>query len=138
MNRTEHPDAPLILRVYDRPAKLERSRPQPSTPAAPAAAPDAILSSPMSFTGSAQRIMRHAPTSTASPARRILVRTLLMLAVALAWAVVLVWYAVMLSFWLLPTIVWRFHRRGVRREREQARQHRELLEAVRHTPPEVR
>lgn len=85
-----------------------------------------ILSSPMSFTGSARRIMRHRPQD-GSPARQIAATIALVLAVAVAWGVIAVWYTIMFSVWLLPTIVWRFHRRNVRREHAATLRHRELL-----------
>jgi len=94
-------------------------------PPARLASEDVIISAPMSYAGSAQRIFRlrrRARTPRALGA--LTVAALLM--VILAWGVVSAWYLIW-SFWLIP---YRLVRRGARKRRVAALRHRELLGTI--------
>jgi hypothetical protein len=89
------------------------------------ASEDVIVSAPMSYTGSAQRIMRlrrrvqnESALAWATAACVVLVAT--------AWLFVTVWY-LMWGFLLIP---YRLIRRGERKRKAEALRHRELLAAL--------
>lgn len=82
-----------------------------------------ILSSPMSFSGSAARIWRI--TEKGGILRLLLIPFALSL-IAVAWCCVLAWYAVF-GIFLVP---WRLLRRGQRKNKQRELQHREMLERV--------
>jgi hypothetical protein len=79
---------------------------------------EVVISAPMSFTGSAQRL----PVAESTAPRVGLVVVALLL-IVLAWSVVLSWYL----FFGLLLVPYRLLRRGSRKRRRQALQHRELL-----------
>lgn len=88
------------------------------------ASEEVVISAPLSFTGSAQRIWkltRLPLAETPGPHAGLVVAALLL--IVLAWSVVLSWY---LTFGLL-LVPYRLLRRDSRKRRRQALQHRELL-----------
>ncbi len=99
-----------------------------STPTrAPArlASEDVIINAPMSYAGSAQRIMRtrrRANTGAAMCAITVLAVAL----VVLAWIFVTVWYLT----WGLLLVPYRLLRRGARKRKAESLRHRELLGTI--------
>ena len=89
------------------------------------ASEDVIINAPMSYAGSAQRIMRlrrRAEVGWAIAA----ITVLAVLLVLVAWALVTVWYLVW-GFWLVP---YRLLRRGSRKRKAEAMRHRELMGTI--------
>lgn len=84
-----------------------------------------IVSAPMSLAGSAQRLWRITRASDQTAYRVVLI-PLAVLAIVAAWVVVVAWY-VCFGLLLVP---YRLLRRGSRKRKRQALQHRELLDAV--------
>jgi hypothetical protein len=82
-----------------------------------------VVQAPMSLSGSAARIWKI--TAAPGPARLLLIPAALVL-IALAWVVVVVWYACF-SLLLVP---YRLIRRGSRKRKRDALRHREVLSAV--------
>ncbi len=85
-----------------------------------------VISSPMSFAGSAQRLWKMTEGhdkdwQTAAMA------ALAVSCITMAWSVIVCWYAIF-WIWLVP---FRLLRRGDRKAKVRAAQHRELLEAAR-------
>jgi hypothetical protein len=106
---------------------------------APATLPseDVILSAPMSYTGSARRIMRI--RRRASGRRTLVVLTVLaVLLVIVVWGLVTVWYVL----WSVLLVPYRVIRRRERKRRVEALRHRELVAALAGSPrpplPEAR
>jgi hypothetical protein len=81
-----------------------------------------ILSSPMSFSGSAARIWRITQTKNEWLHWLLLIPLALTL-VFFAWCIILCWYC-LFGILLVP---WRLFRRGQRKEKRDALQHKELL-----------
>jgi hypothetical protein len=86
---------------------------------------DVIISAPMSYAGSAQRIMRIRRRANTDSERAALTAAAVS-AVAIAWVLVTVWYVI----WGLLLVPYRLHRRGARKRRAEALRHRELLAAL--------
>lgn len=89
------------------------------------ASEDVIINAPLSFAGSAQRIMRlrrSAPGGWQLGA----ITALAILLIVLAWAFVLSWY-LLWGFWLVP---YRILRRGSRKRTAESLRHRELLGTI--------
>ncbi len=96
-----------------------------SRPPARLASEEVIISAPMSYAGSAQRIFRLRRRASSSGAQAAMTG----LAVALtliAWAFITVWYLIW-GFWLVP---YRLLRRGARKRKAEALRHRELLGTI--------
>jgi hypothetical protein len=93
------------------------------------ASEDVILSSPMSYSGSLRRIRRlgrRGPTWV-----RVLLTLLVVVPLVLiAWVVISAWYLVMYTIFFLPTVLWRFFRRGQRKNKAEQLRHREMLAAI--------
>jgi len=89
------------------------------------ASEDVIISAPMSYTGSAQRIMRVRRRARGESELAALT-TAAVVAVVVAWVLVTVWYLM----WGLLLVPYRLHRRGVRKRKAEALRHRELLAAI--------
>lgn len=85
-----------------------------------------IVSAPMSFAGSTQRLWR-LTRADGAVARATLV-ALALVVIPVAWVVVLCWY-VLFGLLLVP---YRLLRRGARKRRREALMHRERLELTRH------
>jgi hypothetical protein len=91
----------------------------------------AVVAAPMSLAGSAQRIWlltRYGPAGGGWGAGllKVLLYTGAILGIVIAWAVVLAWY-LLWGIWLIP---YRVIRRGQRKRRREALQHREMLAAI--------
>ena len=96
-----------------------------SQPPARLASEDVIINAPMSYAGSAQRLMRLRRRAN-SPGPLIAVTILAIVLVLLAWTVVTVWY-VTWGLWLVP---YRILRRGARKRKSEALRHRELMGTI--------
>lgn len=83
-----------------------------------------IVSAPLSYAGSAQRIYRLRGNSTGGG--RVALTVLAVVLIAGAWSFVTAWY---FTFGLL-LVPYRLLRRGARKRKRQALQHREMLAAV--------
>lgn len=112
-----------------------------------------ILASPMSYSGFFQRMKgKAAPIANAVPSPRpelhpaariaIMIGGLVWKAVVyltaatlaiLAVAVITVWYVLSYTLFFIPTVIWRFFRRGQRKDKRQALQHREMMETIEST-----
>jgi hypothetical protein len=89
-----------------------------------------VIAAPLSFAGSAARIWR-LTGRTANPWGRIGLGLLAILLIAVAWVGVLAWYLT----WGVYLIPYRLIRRGSRKRKRQALQHREMLAALnKHDP----
>lgn len=96
--------------------------PQPPTRLA---SEDVIISAPMSYVGSAQRIIRlrrRAPVGWQLTAITVLAIVL----IVAVWALVTVWYLT----WGLLLVPYRVMRRGARKRKVEALRHRELLGTI--------
>jgi hypothetical protein len=89
------------------------------------ASEDVIINAPMSYAGSAQRIMRIRRRAPAGW-KLFAVTLLAILLVLAAWFCVTVWYLTW-GFWLVP---YRLLRRGARKRKAEAMRHRELLGTI--------
>ena len=89
------------------------------------ASEDVIISAPMSYTGSAQRIMRlrRRANSGGSVAA---ITTAVAILIVFAWVMVTVWYLT----WGLLLVPYRLVRRGARKRKVEALRHRELLGTI--------
>ncbi|HYB28063.1 MAG TPA: DUF1707 domain-containing protein [Solirubrobacteraceae bacterium] len=89
------------------------------------ASEDVIISAPMSYTGSAQRIIRL--RRRADGGRKLVAITALAILLILAvWVLVTVWYLM----WGLLLVPYRVLRRGARKRKVEALRHRELLGTI--------
>lgn len=84
-----------------------------------------ILSSPMSFSGSAKRSWRLTSLTT-NQVLKVLLAILAISIIAIWWSAVLAWYVVF-GIFLVP---WRLFRRGQRKDKKRELQHREVLSAM--------
>ena len=82
---------------------------------------DVVISAPMSVAGSAQRIWHITRNHTGWPEAGFV--TLAILAIILAWAAVLCWYAL----WGVFLIPYRLVRRGQRKQRLAQIRHQEMM-----------
>lgn len=83
-----------------------------------------VVAAPLSFSGSAKRIWKM--TDQENQWVRYLLMVVAATLIVMAWGVVLVWYCI---FGLL-LVPYRLIRRGGRKEKKRALQHREQLEAL--------
>jgi hypothetical protein len=89
------------------------------------ASEDVIINAPMSYVGSAQRIMRL--RRRANPGAELTaITTLAVILVVVAWAAVTLWYLIW-GIWLVP---YRLLRRGARKRRAEMLRHRELMGTI--------
>jgi hypothetical protein len=89
------------------------------------ASEDVIVNAPMSYVGSAQRIMRL--RRRAEGGRPLAALTVLaILLIVLVWALVTGWYLIW-GLWLVP---YRLLRRGARKRKVEALRHRELMGTI--------
>lgn len=88
-----------------------------------------VVSAPMSFAGSAQRIWHITWKRAGWPLAGM--ATLALVAIVVAWAVVLIWYVT----WGLLLVPYRLIRRGSRKRHQMELRHRELIAAIRHPEP---
>jgi hypothetical protein len=108
--------------MSDLPAPVQR------TPAEEArlASEQVILQAPMSFMGSAKRIWPRITKASDETPYQLLLYVLAVLAVFVAWIIVLAWYVL----WGLMLIPYRIIRRGSRKRRMEELRHREQLQAL--------
>ena len=96
-------------------------------PPARLASEDVIINAPMSYAGSAQRIMRvRRRASGGSGGKLVAITVLAILLVLVAWVLVSAWYLVW-GFWLVP---YRLLRRGARKLKAETLRHRELMGTI--------
>jgi uncharacterized protein DUF1707 len=98
------------------------SQPQPP---ARLASEDVIINAPMSYAGSAQRIMRIRRSAHVGWAV-FTITVLAVLLVLVAWALVTFWYLT----WGLLLVPYRLLRRGSRKRKAEAMRHRELMGTI--------
>lgn len=98
-----------------------------STPTGPVrlASEDVIINAPMSYAGSAQRIMRIRRRAPAGW-KLVAVTSLAVVFVLAAWFCVTIWYLTW-GLWLVP---YRLLRRGARKRKAEAIRHRELMGTI--------
>jgi hypothetical protein len=89
------------------------------------ASEDVIISAPMSYTGSAQRIMRLRRRAESGGSLAALT-TAAVLLIVFAWVMVTVWYLM----WGLLLVPYRLMRRSARKSKVEALRHRELLGTI--------
>ena len=89
------------------------------------ASEDVIVSAPMSYTGSAQRIIRLRRRAEGGKSLAT-ITALAVLLIVLAWILITVWY-LMWGFLLVP---YRVVRRGARKRKVEALRHRELMGTI--------
>lgn len=89
------------------------------------ASEDVVINAPMSYAGSAQRIMRIRRRAHVGWAI-FAITVLAVLLVLLAWALVTAWY-LLWGLWLVP---YRILRRGARKRKAEAMRHRELMGTI--------
>jgi Domain of unknown function (DUF1707) len=94
-------------------------------PPARLASEDVIINAPMSYVGSAQRILRLRRRARNGGAK-VAVTGLAIVLVLLAWVIVTAWYLVW-GVWLIP---YRILRRGARKRKAEALRHRELMGTI--------
>ena len=90
------------------------------------ASEDVIISAPMSYAGSAQRILRLRRRADAGAPLAAITVSAVVLVIA-AWVLVTAWYLVW-GIWLIP---YRLLRRGARKRKLEAMRHRELMGTIR-------
>jgi hypothetical protein len=89
------------------------------------ASEDIIISAPMSYAGSAQRIMRlRRGADAGAPLAAITVAAVVL--VISAWVLVTAWYLIW-GIWLIP---YRLMRRSARKRKVEAMRHRELMGTI--------
>jgi len=89
------------------------------------ASEDVIINAPMSYAGSAQRIMRIRRRAEGGP-NLAAITLLAIVLIMVAWVFVTVWY-LLWGFWLVP---YRLLRRGARKRKAEALRHRELMGTI--------
>ena len=94
-------------------------------PPARLASEDVIINAPMSYAGSAQRILRLRRRARNGGAK-VAVTGLAIVLMLLAWVIVTAWYLVW-GVWLIP---YRILRRGARKRKAEALRHRELMGTI--------
>lgn len=94
-------------------------------PPARLASEDVIINAPMSYAGSAQRILRLRRRAR-NGGEKVAVTGLAIVLVLLAWVIVTAWYLVW-GVWLIP---YRILRRGARKRKAEALRHRELMGTI--------
>jgi len=94
-------------------------------PPARLASEDLIINAPMSYAGSAQRILRLRRRAR-NGGEKVAVTGLAIVLVLLAWVIVTAWYLVW-GVWLIP---YRILRRGARKRKAEALRHRELMGTI--------
>jgi hypothetical protein len=89
------------------------------------ASEDVIINAPMSYAGSAQRIMR-LRRRMPSGWQLVAITLLALLLIAVAWVLVTGWYLIW-GLWLVP---YRLLRRGARKRKVESLRHRELMGTI--------
>jgi len=89
-----------------------------------------VISAPLSFAGSAQRIWKITDTDNAWVKWLVLIPIALIL-IMVVWMFVAMWYFIIFGLFGLFVIPFRLWTRGSRKRKRENLQHRELLEAIR-------
>ena len=87
-----------------------------------------IVSAPLSFIGSAQRIWKI--TKVDNPVAKILLIALALGLIACAWVFVAFWYFIMYVLFGILFIPYRLLRRSSRKNKRDKLRHREVLDAI--------
>jgi Flp pilus assembly protein TadB len=87
-----------------------------------------VISAPLSFAGSAQRIWKM--TDVENPFLKFLLALIAIVFVVFAWMFVACWYFVMYVLFGILFIPWRLLRRGSRKRKQERLRHREVLDAI--------
>lgn len=88
-----------------------------------------IMSSPLSFAGSAQRIWR-VTSSDNNVIRWLLLVPIAFLLTLTVWSIVAVWYVIIFGLFGIFVIPFRLWRRSVRKNKRDQLRHRELLKQI--------
>lgn len=88
-----------------------------------------IISSPLSFAGSAQRIWKMT-SSDNNVIRWLLLVPIAVLLILTIWSIVVVWYVIIFGLFGIFVIPFRLWRRSVRKTKRDEIRHRELLEQI--------
>jgi Domain of unknown function (DUF1707) len=96
-----------------------------SQPSVRLASEDVIINAPMSYAGSAQRIMRLRRLAEGGGAL-VAVTVVAIVLVLISWVIVTSWY-LLWGIWLVP---YRLLRRGARKRKAEALRHRELMGTI--------
>jgi hypothetical protein len=96
-----------------------------SQPSVRLASEDVIINAPMSYAGSAQRIMRLRRLAEGGGALAAVTVAAIVL-VLISWVIVTAWY-LLWGIWLVP---YRLLRRGARKRKAEALRHRELMGTI--------
>lgn len=94
-------------------------------PPARLASEDVIINAPISYAGSAQRIIRLRRRADGG-AKLVAITVLAILLILMVWAFVTAWY-LMWGLWLVP---YRVLRRGARKRKAEGLRHRELMGTI--------
>lgn len=94
-----------------------------------------VVSAPLSFAGSAQRIWRMTNVNSGL-IKWLLLAPLALCLVSLAWVIVIVWYFVMYVLFGILFIPWRLWRRSIRKNKRDQLRHREILDELQKRPIE--
>jgi hypothetical protein len=106
------------------PAREEKMSTSSTAPAR-LASEDVIINAPMSYVGSAQRIMRLRRRAEGG-SKLAAITVVAILLILVAWAFVTAWYLIW-GLWLVP---YRLLRRGARKRKAEAIRHRELMGTI--------
>lgn len=87
-----------------------------------------VVSAPLSFSGSAQRIWKI--TDVENPIAKIALALLAITLIACAWMFVLCWYFVMYVLFGIFFFIFRLFTRGRRKNKRDRLRHREVLDAI--------
>jgi Flp pilus assembly protein TadB len=88
-----------------------------------------VISSPLSFSGSYQRIWKITEADSVALRWAVLIPIALCLVFA-AWMIVSVWYFIMYILFGILFIPFRLWRRGSRKNKRDELRHREILDAI--------
>lgn len=106
------------------PAWNQPMAPVPQGPPPRLASEQVVLSSPLSFAGSAKRLWK--PMYGKTGVEKVLLGTVLVLAITFAWTFILGWYC---TFGLF-VVPWRLFRRHGRKNHRAQLRHQEMLTAM--------
>ena len=87
-----------------------------------------VISAPLSFSGSAQRIWRI--TNVENPIAKFALALIAMALIMGAWIFVLCWYFVMYILFRVFFFIFRLFTRGRRKSKRDKLRHREVLDAI--------
>lgn len=87
-----------------------------------------VVSAPLSFSGSAQRIWKI--TNVENPIAKVVLALLAIVLIACTWVVVLCWYFVMYVLFGIFFFIFRLFARGRRKNKRDKLRHREVLDAI--------